>query len=217
MFASTKTGVPATLSTSGYFVGSAVGTTSVSLTGLSLVQNDIVILLTGYSDNSAIVPGPTTSGYTQAALLTSIDPKIYVGYKVMGSTPDTVVDVTPARDSRGTNTIAYAWRNIDTTTPLLTSAVTSTSSGVPFYAPEITFSGEGIVIATGLRDTQTATGIAVPANMSNFRSQTVSPGGVNSLLVVAGARANGGFSPMPFGVLSSALTWVAVTLALKLA
>lgn len=73
-----------------YYVGSAVGTTSVSFSSLSLQQNDLVILSTGWGAGAALpdTPGPTTSGYTQVAAVTNSTARLYVGYKFMGSTPD---------------------------------------------------------------------------------------------------------------------------------
>lgn len=213
MFAATK-GVnvapnPATTA----YVGARTGTTSASLVfgATPLQQNDLVLVITGWEEGTN-TPGPTTSGYTQAALVTDGDRKLYVGYKFMGSTPDTAVNVTASNYSASaTNTIAYIWRGINTSSPLAGTTTTSTGNLVPVVAPAITFTGGAIVVMAVLINAGLT--LATPSGMYNLVQQTVSPSGASSTVGVASAFDNANFPATTFRSFDG-YNWCAATIAL---
>lgn len=222
MFAATRGGGnPPSSPVNTAYVGAATGTTSVSLSGLGLQQNDLVVLITGWEDDAG-TPGPVTSGYTQAAAVTNVvagsgeDIKLYVGYKFMGATPDTVVDVTPcAETSLGTNTIAYVWRGINTSSPLAGTATTATGTGMTVDPPAVSFSGTGIVVAVGIINIGTRQITSAPNGMLKFVQQLVTPIGSRTSVAAAAVYDNTYYDPDTFP--TSADTsgpWAAVTIAL---
>lgn len=220
MFAATKSGGnPPSSPVDTAYVGAATGTTSVSLSGLGLQQNDLVVLITGWEDDAG-TPGPVTSGYTQAAAVTNVvggadDVKLYVGYKLMGATPDTVVDVTPCAISLGTNTIAYVWRGINTSTPLAGTATTATGTGITVNPPAVSFSGTGIVVAVGIINIGTRQITSAPNGMLKFVQQLVTPVGSRTSVAAAAVYDNAYYDPDTFS--TSADTsgpWAAATIAL---
>lgn len=216
MFAATRGGNNPLDPAVSYYVGSAVGTTSVSLSGLSLQENDLVLAITGWSGDLG-TPGPTTSGYTQAAAVvrtgTGNDLKLYVGYKVMGSTPDTSIAFTanPSGTS-STNSVAYVWRNINTSSPMAATATTAFDSGVAVNPPSISFTGGAIVVAVGILRDETITG--APSGMVNFAVQTVGTTYMSST-GVASVYAVSSYDPATFSATNTD-AWCAATLALAL-
>jgi hypothetical protein len=136
----------ATLTYVGGRTQSAAGTTSninVSLTGLtggaatSPSAGDLVIIaieITGTSDKTYRI-----SGYTQIAdrysNASTFDSNFQVGYKFMGTTPDTTATITggTGNTADGFSAIVQVWRNVNSTTPLDVAAqfASSTSSGIP--------------------------------------------------------------------------------------
>lgn len=216
MFAATRGGGnPPSSPVNTAYVGSRSGTTSVSLSTLSLAQNDLVVLITGWG-RSESTPGPTTSGYTQAALLSNDtgggDSELYVGYKFMGSTPDTVVDVTPSSwNSAATNTIAYVWRGINTSTPLAGTTTTATGALTPVVAPAISYTGSAIVVMVTIVDASLT--YSTPSGLSKLVQQTVTPGGGNSSIAAAAVYDNAYYPSVQFSG-SSSYVWCAATIAL---
>lgn len=134
----------------------ATGTRAISLAGLGVQPNDMVIV--AYERGGIVDKTATTiSGYTTIASLfadnATEDSNLIVAYKFMGPTPDT--DVVIPRTGFITDSEAVAiqvWRGIDTNNPLDVAAVTNTqlTSGIP-NPPAITPVTEGaiIVVAAG--------------------------------------------------------------------
>lgn len=177
--------VPAGLETLTYVDGlttSGAGTTgaiTVSLTGITMQENDLVIVALAMSGNATrsfrIDDGSTL--YTEVANIAAVDSEIaalQVGYKFMGATPDTSFRIP---GGTGSTNDAYAiavhvWRNVDQTTPMDVTAVTRTQINTQLVDPNpITpvTSGAQILIAgsgahTGGVDTYTA------SYLSNFFS-----------------------------------------------
>ena len=116
------------------YVGSQIadyqGTTSTSTITFNLtgganttpLANDLVIVAVSVGANSNINPSLTVTGYTLAAELYAPDTQstdLFVGYKFMGTTPDT--NFTRPATGNTAHAGAYAvhvWRNVDLTTPL---------------------------------------------------------------------------------------------------
>lgn len=212
MFAATKGVTIAPNPAVTAYVGSRQGTTSITnLSTLSLQQNDLIVLVTGWSKGTN-APGPTTSGYTQAALVSNGEVKLYVGYKFMGSTPDTAVNVTASNyNSSATNTIAYAWRGINTSTPLAGTTTTASGNLTSVIAPAITFTGGAIVVMSVILDAGLTFG--TPSGMYNLVQQTVTPSGASSTEGTAAAFSYVDFPDTTFRSFAG-YNWSAATIAL---
>lgn len=226
MFAATRGGGTALDPNAVFYVGSASGTTSVSLSGLGLQQGDIVIAATGwanYSDPSPAAPSVTTSGYTNVLTSTvgpsaSLRARLWIGYKVMGVTPDSSVTATSCNILQGvaTNTLVHVWRRIDSSSPLAATTVSTTgvSPTTTVNSPSITPSAPAIVLSVALCSTDDSV-YAAPSGMSNFANRNSYVGDAGSTVGAASVYVTGAYDPAAYaGVVN---VWIAATLALKLA
>lgn len=222
MFAATRGGNNPFNPAVSYYVGSEDGTTSVSLSGLSLQQNDLVVAVTGghTASGASWTPGPTTSGYTQAVSIVRLggggDIWLYVGYKVMGSTPDTSIAFTAnPSGAASTNSVAYVWRSINTSSPMAATPTTATSDesgSTNLNSPSISFSGNAIVLSIGMLRDETVT--AAPSGMINFAGQNVGTTYLSSS-GLASISATSSYDPGAFTTTDTG-RWCAATLALAL-
>ena len=140
--------------------GAVAGTRSISLAGIAMLENDMVIVAyerTGTASKTAT----TISGYTTIAALyadnttptTGVDSNLIVAYKFMGTTPDTnLVIPTSGATTEAEAVVVQVWRGIDSSNPLDVTAVTNTqvTTGIP-NPPAITPTTTGaiIVVAAG--------------------------------------------------------------------
>lgn len=214
----------------GYSYGAGdSGTPSISLTSLTggsdtqAREGDIVVVGTVcYGSTYATL---STSGYTQLALLLAddnYDCGMYVGYKIMGETPDTSVAlVNQASSFAGRTITAYVFRNVDTTTPLdvPTTTATGINGGRP-TPPAITPTTEGTVILCIGGAAQAPVDRAdFTSALDNFLTFNVSVYTTNSQTVGLGTFdwVSGTYTPAQFGGNTTATTaaWCAATLALR--
>ena len=132
------------------------GTRSISLAGLGVQPNDMVIV--AYERGGIIDKTATTiSGYTTIASLfadnATEDSNLIVAYKFMGPTPDADVVIPRTGSTVDAEAVAIqVWRGINVDNPLDVTAVTNTltTSGIP-NPPAITpvTTGAIIVVAAG--------------------------------------------------------------------
>ena len=110
-----------------YIWGIASTWDSVSLTSLSLEEWDILIVCVSEANNVAYASiWITSSWYTEIAALDRYDTlssNLYVWYKVMWSTPDTTAEVFAENQA---TSICYAFRGVDTSTPIDVASTTAT-------------------------------------------------------------------------------------------
>lgn len=202
------------------FVGSVTGDVTLSLTGLPLQEDDFVLLLTGWGQNVTGDPtvGPTTSGYTSLVSVrdTTNDFSVYLGYKFMGSTPDSSVTVAASGyNSLATNTIAYVWRGINRSTPIAATTTTFTAaSGAP-NPPSISFLGSCTVVVATLALDGPIT--AAPSGMSKLVTRFTTPGSARSAVAVAAIRTTSPYDPGSFTSSSTGVPYIAMTVPLNLA
>lgn len=222
------------------FVGSAEGSGnsadySVSLSGLSLRQGDLVILSTGYASNSNGDPGPTTSGYTEVVedyqnySLGSRDTNFSVSWKIMGLIPDTSVTVKGSGSSSfGAVTTVHVWRRakqyVSGASGYTPMDVTPTNTGGTITgkndSPSITPSTAGsVVIATGMSVSTSADySVTCPSGYSNQISATVDPGTAATMGTASkfwsgsGSEDPGAWSGWPNSVMDS---WASASLAIR--
>lgn len=129
----------------------------------ALKQNDVVIAFLGTSGGTYTIPagyilggnGTITTGYAYAWY-----------YKVMGSTPDTGIDIN-SNDSDGTGFTYYVFRNVDTSSPIMASATASGSDN----PPAVVTTRKSAVIATVFGGNgSTALYSAPPTGYTDFRT-----------------------------------------------
>ena len=115
----------------------ATGTRNISLAGISIQPNDMVIV--AYERCGIIDKRATTiSGYTTIASLfadnATEDSNLIVAYKFMGTIPDANVLIPRSGSTADAEAVAiHVWRGINTDNPLDVTAVTNTqpTSGIP--------------------------------------------------------------------------------------
>ena len=173
----------ATLTYVGGRTQSAVGTTSnisVSLTGLtggaatSPSAGDLVIIaieITGTSDKPYRISDYTliADRYSNAS---TYDSNFQVGYKFMGTTPDTTATITggTGNTADGFSAIVQVWRNVNSTTPLDVAAqfASSTSSGIPDPASITPVTAGARIIAAAGTGHNGGTDTFTASYLSNF-------------------------------------------------
>lgn len=129
-----------------------------------LEENDIVVFIGGHNGTGTSGFGSAEiTGYTTIERSQTGDLSRYVGYKVMGATPDTTIDLGAASSSGSTNggIVIGAFRNVDTTTPLDVTSTTSTTANSA-DCPAITTVNNGCMILAGLVKDGSATSGSTP-------------------------------------------------------
>jgi len=129
----------------------SVGGMTVSLTSLSLQQDDIVVVAFTLASNTDRSIGVNTAGYTEEAELfanDTYDANLSVSWKRMGSTPDSSVDVSgPGSSTHPARIIARGYRGVDTTTAMDVARTTATgTNGLLVDPPSITPTTSGALI-----------------------------------------------------------------------
>lgn len=202
------------------YVGSdsAVGTNvAFALTfGPTLLQGDIVVLVGGSSFTTTV--GTTTTGYADAVpafLVSGNSRQLWVGYKIMGASPDTSVSCNGSGNTLfGTAYTAFYFRGVDGATPLDATATTASAlSGAPDAPSITTVTDNAIVLACGAGISDAS--ITVPTGYSN-QTQGNS-GGVGGTATAAAAwkaiASHGAEDPAAWGGWSS--SWCAASVALR--
>lgn len=205
-------------------------TYSVSLTSLtggiasSAAEDDIVIVVAGWTGNNDGDPGVTTSGYTELCDLVQNDSQGYancsVNYKVMGAAPDTSVTVKGEAVANGGGCCIHVWRGVDTATPIDVTTTTATGINARMVnSPAITPATSGCIILSAgwsTEDSNPATpALAEPSGFAN-KLQALARFGVGVLGSYDG-WSSGSYDPAHWG--SSGFSgfdcWVAATVALR--
>lgn len=167
---------------------SAIGTNAnVTVTfGVALQQNDIVFVIGG--SRTSNVPAAVTAGYADALAAVNNptgNEELWVGYKIMGASPDTTfVGVGTSSSTVGIGYVAFYFRGADgTVQPDVASASAIGSSANP-DSPSITTTTDGAVILACATSSAKDTAITAPSGYSN--NTQANTGGANSS-TVAGA------------------------------
>lgn len=215
-------------------VGQSSSNTTVtfSLTGgtnTTPADGDLVIVYTASTaQNSPPTTSIATSGYNTTTI-TSTDnfcTSLTVGYKTMGSTPDSTVLIGPTGSSASPITVAIqVWRNVDSVLPIDKAIATATGiSSVLCNPPSITPATSGaIVVAGGSGATSNTTnGTFSSSNLTSFNTIGITSGGASGSGSIIGLGyyewTSGAFDPAAFTYSvsdSPANCWAAVTLALR--
>lgn len=182
----------------------------------TVVAGDIVVF--AHASDGVISPGIQTSGYTD--LLTSHvtdGPGHESGYKVMTSTPDTVVTFAITGGNEFSAGVLQVWRGVDTGTPIDATPTTATgSSGMP-DCPSITTVTDGaLVLAIGFLDDQNAAAsIGGPSGYGELLAHDNAANADNASAMIASLEKASAGAENPSAFTGSSDAWAAVTVALR--
>lgn len=163
------------------------------------------------------------AGYTQIAMFASndtYDSVLYVGYKVMGATPDTTFPIPSALSTSNSQmAVVFVWRNFDASSPLdVTSTVATGVNSRLADPPSITpVTSLSVIMAIGA--------CAYSGTVVSFTNATltgfVSTGGSDTYDGALGAGyfnwTSGTYDPSAFSITGSTTSdsWTALTLAIR--
>jgi len=147
------------------FVGAIAGGTSLDLTSLTggidteAREGDLVIVIASSASSAGSGGGtfPEFNAWADHVELgrqhgdDSFDNHSLLGYKLMGDTPDTVVNLTYS-SSGDDAAIAYVLRGVNTVNPIevAVQAANGADSGVP-NPPSVSFTGETFIVVVGTK------------------------------------------------------------------
>lgn len=198
-----------------------------SLTGgiaSSPSEGDIVVINWGVYRTSDQTMTVNTSGYTKIADLysnDSTDTNLGCAYKIMGATPDTVVNVNGSGAATGgANAVIQVWRGVDQTTPMDVTPTTDTGINTSYTQnPSITpiTSGAVIIICGGNGTNSSLTVTTTPSGYSNMLEISYDPGYASTNYIASKYWVSGTESPANWVMSadSTTVSWAAVTLALR--
>jgi hypothetical protein len=207
---------------------SAVSITLTNLTGGSDTApsaGDFVVVYYGTGSNTtarAITVNSDYTNLTKIAESDTYDANLVVGYKRMGSTPDTSVEVSATLNLADAGAVVvHVFRGVDETTPLDVTSVTATGTNSVLCNPgAITPSTAGAWIVAGGSGAHIAgTDTYSSSDLTSFR--TVGANDTFDVTVGAGLKTDwtsGPFDPAAFtwsDTSASTYSWAAYTLALR--
>lgn len=184
---------------------------------------DLVIVVIGVVGTADLNLAVQTAGYTEVADLYSNDDRdanLSVSYKLMGTIPDTEVQVTgSAGATEGAVVAVHVWRGVHQSSPLDVGAqsATGTNGGAP-DAPSITpVTTYAQVIACGVGTSTGTQALTAPSGYTNLVTTTVDPGTGVAVAIASKVWGGGAENPAAFGGGSADVgdSWAAVTLALR--
>lgn len=209
-------GVP---DTAGFQTLSITGLTGGSDTAPAAGDIVIVAYATGYPTSNTDVQ---VTGYTEIADLyanDTIDTNFGAFYKIMGSTPDTTISVSPTGGSGEGGVVAiHVWRGVNSTTPLdvATTTATGLNSCLP-NPPAITPVTSGaVIIAMG--GSFLGGAVYQSSDLSNFRSDIFGSLRVANVGIGSKVWTGGTFDPAAWtfaGTDDTNYGWCACTIALR--
>lgn len=191
------------------------GANNISLPG-GTSEGDIVIVVVGA--DSATVEGLTSSGYTEIYNTTTGVPEMQVWYKIMGGTPDTVVEITNDSTFKSV-AIVQVWRGVNQTTPIDDTRTVAEGTGIPNPPSFTTVTDGALVFAVGaIDDIDISATITAPSGYTNLLAADCGIFNVNggaTVMMASMLKATAGAeNPAAFGGTGSD-DWDAITFALR--
>ena len=191
--------------------------------GTTPAAGDIVVLAIALgAAATTLMTAP--AGYTQIAHFASndtYDAVLYVGYKIMGSTPDTTFPIPSALSTSNSQmAIVSVWRGVDQTTPIDVSTVTATGidsrlANPPAITP---VTENAIVIGIGATAySGTVYTFSAGGNLTGFVSASGSDTYDGALGLGYHEWVSGQFDPTAFSITGTTTSdsWASATLALR--
>jgi hypothetical protein len=204
-----------------------LGSTYDGITIAGAVQGDLVLAFYGVGKIDAS-RSFLSAGYTTSSWITRTDTyssQFMYGYKIMGSTPDTVVETSGSGDSAVGAALGYVLlRGVDQTTPLDVAAVSATGANSVRANPSsiLPVTNDAIIVAAGFGAWQSAgsgSKYFTSSDLAGFDSDSVTETGNGCTIGVGHKEWLGGtFDPAQFGfdgTDSTLYSWTAFTLAIR--
>lgn len=167
----------------------------------TILEDDIVVVALSSdfridASDEGLIGG---QGYTSLADNATNSPGFDVGYKVMGSTPDTTVDLAGDGGTGESCAVIQVWRGVDTSNPIDNSVDQSSGiSGMPDPPSHTTVTAGCLRIITGhVDDDQVAASVTAPSGYSNVLA---AEGGVSTVMIASKEDSSAGAEdPDAFG------------------
>lgn len=161
------------------------------------------IVLVGLAADATLTSGGVTEpGYTNMFASGNVSPGSTFDRKVMGATPDTVVEITGAT-GRTTQITIMVWRGVDTTTPIddNTPTFAGNTTGMPNPGSYTTSGANRVRIIWGAQDDDFVTDITAPSGWENLVEESGPSSGVasSSMMASLAAPTAGTVDPDAFG------------------
>ena len=185
------------------------GDITLDLTGISLLENDIVVIM-AYGGASA--PAMTTGGYDETTSGLGL-----LAWKRMGASPDSsaVVNITGASLENASAAVAIAFRGVDATTAMDATITSATGSSTNPDSPSITTVTDGAAVISAFGSSVNDPSVTAPSGygdqVNNTSIDTVSAAAGMAWLTKATAGAE---NPASWTDVSDA-SWSAFTVALR--
>jgi hypothetical protein len=208
--------------------GTATGTTAANynVTLPTLLAGDVVLVAYGISNAADATLVVNTSGYTQPVELyidDDHDVNLAVAYKVMTSTPDTVVNVMgPSSVSRGGVAVAFCFRWLSESFIDATPTTASAANSITPDPPAITaISPSAVIMAIGAASCTLADSVGTaPTGYTDLTAGSIA-GTIDSLMIAValkpltggGTEDPGTFTNYALGTAANG-SWAAATFAL---
>lgn len=205
------------VASSTFTVGAGAGTETKSLPGTPL-ENDVVWIMVGCDTDIGTLGPDASEGYTSVYNQPSVV-AMWVGYKVMGATPDTDVDINQSSvvDTAG---IIQVWRGADTS-DVVDNGHSAESNFLDVTMPdppEHTTTATNVLrmIFGMLDDDIVASSVTAPSGYSNLSAEEAGTAGTGCTVMMASkvSATPGAEDPAAFGGTGSD-NWRAVHLAMK--
>jgi hypothetical protein len=192
---------------------------------------DIVIVGTGWTATTNGSPGISSpTGFTEVGFTgggyadDTRDSNLYVGWKLMGASPDTSLTVGAGGSaSYGNATVVHVWRGVDALSPMdvtVPAGATGTNASRP-NPPSITPTTAGAVVVTvgGATGATAQTAMTAPSGYQNTRTAVGdgSTGDFEAVIASWNLWTSGAHDAAAWtgGTTSTSDSWTAVSLALR--
>ncbi len=204
------------LVTGGALGGSTNNGGNVTITLPTMAQGDVVIAFGGFNFRSTFTPGASSAGYTQLALVNTSGAALWVGYKVMGASPDaTFVGVGTGNNADATAYGVYVLRGVSGAVVEATTTTAGPTTSTNPDCPSITTVNENAwVLALALSIVNDAS-VTIPSGYSNAVASNTTD--TNPTTVGGGTltKASPGAEDPPSFTNWSSGSWTAASVAIK--
>lgn len=174
------------------------------------LQEDDIVIVGVSSDGDMSSRGIQTSGYTDIIAAGSDNPGRHLAYKLMGASPDSVVNVTSGAFRHAAITI-HAWRGANTTTPVETANTATGNGASPDPASHTTANNNAVRIIWAGGDDDEGTGMGAPSGFENLAAIATSAGsnvGTTNWMASKLEATAGALDPGAFTVTNFSDEWV---------
>jgi len=197
------------------------GNVTINLSGLSLVEGDLVIACVSAPRVDGVTPAMVSSGWTELVTpfvgSTTERPSMGVWYKVMGAIPDSSVEMSgDGAATTDTTGIAIALQGVDGSVSDQTPVITSETSSATPDPDQITTQTNGAwVITFAHKSGDTASPTGTPSGYSNTLDQAGSDTYDHNQTIATKEIASAGDENPTSWTYAASSYWRAITIAIK--